>query len=305
LKEADTVLECSSLKLVNLRQISAESFRRQEHAGQGKLLVESSSETIRQTGALPLRGAPGPRIRNPRPATPTFPYVPETRRPAGNETVPSGRATSDSGRPLSEPALERALAPPDRPGEMMYRNEARDLRISRTARTVPGWGLRVVATRLRRNPWNNLKASSGACTSRSCSTICLPNDPHGLERDAGVRQLRQIHVQDGKRALRSETNPCVFQGPSASTREAGTYARSRWRAAEPHGGGCLLRRGRRNKYEIDASIGEDPVPFVAMDGPRAGQTLSTNSSSPAIGLDSRSFISSYPLLACGRQNSKL
>src|SRR5262245_31984717 len=88
--------------------------------------------------------------------------------------------------------------------------------------------------------------------------------PQGLERDAGVGKLRQIHVQDGKCPLRSETDPGRpprarrFQPEGPGPMPDHVRARLNRMAA-----GFLPQNAvAETEYEIDASIGEDPVPFV-------------------------------------------
>src|SRR4029077_2144901 len=126
LKKADTrsrMLRGSTL--VDLRQVSAESFRRQEHAGQGKLLVEEPHR--RRSGKAVHFPCEVRLVRESAIPGQRRPLFLPFRRHAGQQAMEPcrlGEQLRTQADLLSEPAFERTLAPSDRPGEMIYRNEA-------------------------------------------------------------------------------------------------------------------------------------------------------------------------------------
>src|SRR5258706_12298885 len=171
---------------------------------------------------------------------------------------------------LSEPAFERTLAPPDRPGEMMYRNEPARLEDFANRANGARMGSSGRGDPLEEEPLEQSQGLfRGLHVEKLFHDLLAGTTPHGLERDAGVRQLRQIHVQDGKRAIRSETNPCRLPGARRLQPERlGHVPDPAGARLNRMAGGWLHRNAAaQTKYEIDASIGEHQVPFVAMGWP--------------------------------------
>jgi hypothetical protein len=171
---------------------------------------------------------------------------------------------------LSEPAFERTLAPPDGPGEITYRNEAAMLEDFANRANGAGMGSSSRGYPLEEKP---LEQSQGFFGSVHVEELLhdLPagTTPQSLERDAGVRYLCQIHAQNGKRPLRSETDPRRPPGARRLQPEGPGHMPDHASARLNRMAGDYLPQNAvaETKYEIDASIGEDPVPFVAMRRP--------------------------------------
>jgi len=89
---------------------------------------------------------------------------------------------------LSEPALERTLAPPDRPGEMIYRNEAAILedfanRANGARMGSSGRGYPLEEKRLEQSQG----LFRGLHVEKLLHDLLAGTTPQGLERNAGVR----------------------------------------------------------------------------------------------------------------------